>query len=59
MFHVVRDVLRDTTTRLICGQASKGDAWGDLDLVTKKYADAEKDPDVLERLREINRQMRP
>jgi len=59
MFHVVRDVQPKTTTRLMCGQASEGNAWGYLDLSTKAYVAAENDPEFVRWLRDINPHIRP
>lgn len=59
VFHVVRDVQPKTTTKLLCGQASEGNAWGYLDLSTKEYTEAEKDPSFLDWMRDINPHMRP
>ena len=58
VFHVVRDVQPKTTTKLLCGQASEGNAWGYLDLSTKEYVEAEKDSAFLEWLKEINPHIR-
>ncbi len=58
VFHVVRDVQPDTTTKLLCGQASKNNEWGYLDLATKEYYQAEKDLKFIDYLREINPHMR-
>ena len=58
IFHNVRDVQPKTTTKLLCGQASEGNAWGYLDLSTKEYFEAEKDPHFLEWLRDINPHVR-
>jgi len=59
VFHVVRDVQPKTVTRLLCGQASKDNIWGYLNIETKEYWDAEKDPTFIDMLREINPHMRP
>ncbi len=58
VFHVVRDVLPKTTTRLLCGQASPNNEWGYLDLTTKEYSEAERDPRFLEYLQAINPHLR-
>ena len=59
VFHVVRDVQPHTVTRLLCGQASPGNVWGYLDLESKAYSDAERDPNFLQWMREINPHLRP
>lgn len=59
VFHVVRDVQPKTVTRLLCGPATPGNVWGYLDLSSKEYVEAEKDPNFLDMLREINPHMRP
>jgi len=59
VFHVVRDIQPKTTTKLLCGQASEGNAWGYLDLSTKAYSQAENDPKFRDWLREINPHLRP
>ena len=59
IFHVVRDVQPKTTTKLLCGKASPNNEWGYLDLSTKEYFQAERDPNFIDYLREINPHMRP
>jgi hypothetical protein len=58
VFHVVYDVQPNTVTYLTCGKASDGNLWGYLDLSTKTYADAERDPNFLTFLQEINPHLR-
>lgn len=57
VFHVVYDVLKGTSTRLVCGQASEGNSWGYLDVNTGDYTEAEKDPAFFEKLKAINPHM--
>lgn len=58
VFHVVRDVLPKTVTQLLCGQVVKDNLWGYLNLTTKEYYDAPKDPEFVKALHAINPHMR-
>jgi hypothetical protein len=54
VYHVVVDVLPETVTHLVCGEASEGNTWGYLDLDTLEHVPATKDPDFFNQLVEIN-----
>lgn len=58
VYHVVVDVLPNTTTKLICGKANEGNSWGYLDLETLEHREAEKDPKFFDKLCAINPHMR-
>jgi hypothetical protein len=54
MFHVVTEVLPGTVTQMDCYEANEGNRWGYLDPTTGVYAEAEKEPDFMERLWKLN-----
>lgn len=54
VYHVIVDVLPETVTHLVCGEASEGNTWGYLDLDTLEHVPATKDPDFFNQLVEIN-----
>jgi hypothetical protein len=53
-YHIVKDVLPGTRTRMICGPATPGNAWGYLDPSTGRRYPAEKDPTFMERMIALN-----
>lgn len=58
-FHLVTSVLPRTLTQMTCLEATKGNAWGYLDIDTGLYIPAQKDPDFMERLYKLNPFLRP
>lgn len=46
-YHIVKDVLPGTRTRMICGPATPGNAWGYLDPKTGSLYPAAQDPTFL------------
>lgn len=59
VFHVVYDILPQTVTHLICGEASENNIWGYLDLETFQYFDAVRDPNFVNLIRAINPHLIP
>ena len=59
VYHVVRDVLPNTVTHLVCGQQSEGAVWGYLDIETGQIEPAPRDPNFLAELHAINPHLRP
>ena len=58
VFHVVYDVVKGTSTKLVCGKASENNSWGYLNIKDGSYTEAEKDPDFFAKLQAINPHMR-
>jgi quercetin dioxygenase-like cupin family protein len=58
VYHRVTDVLPGTVTRMTCGTAAQGNAWGYLDIVSGKVSSSE-DPMFVENLRALNPHLRP
>ncbi len=60
IYHIVVDVLPQTTTRLECGPASAGNAWGYLDKTAAQHIPFQEiDPTFVQRFRAINPHLRP
>lgn len=55
IFHAVTEVLPNTVTRMVCGQANPEQEWGYLDIKTGVYTRANKDPNFMARLKANNR----
>lgn len=53
-YHIVKDVLPGTRTRMTCGKATPGNAWGYLDLTTGLEYRAAPDPSFMERMLALN-----
>lgn len=58
VFHVVRDVLPGTRTRLKCGPAAANNEWGYLNTSTGKYTRAPKDEAFINALLNLNPHLR-
>lgn len=53
-YHTVIDVLPGTRTRMECGEATPGNAWGYLDIKTGRTYAAEPDPTFMARMLKLN-----
>lgn len=60
-YHIVKDVLPGTRTKMICGPATPGNAWGYLDPVTGREYPWNESPDhgFMERMYALNPWRRP
>jgi hypothetical protein len=58
IYHRVTDVLPGTVTRMTCGSAASGNAWGYLDIVSGDISTSD-DPMFVANLRAINPHLRP
>jgi hypothetical protein len=53
-YHLVKDILPGTRTRMLCGQANPGNAWGYLDPKNGREYPAEPDPSFMARMVALN-----
>ncbi len=58
-YHIVKDVLPGTRTRMTCGQATPGNIWGYLIPATGELYTATPDPSFMERMYALNPWRRP
>lgn len=60
-YHIVKDVLPGTRTKMTCGRATPGNTWGYLDPATGREYPATQDPSFIERMLRLNpwRRSRP
>jgi hypothetical protein len=58
IYHRVTDVMPGTVTRMTCGSATSGNAWGYLDIASGEIATSD-DPTFVTNLRAINPHLRP
>ena len=56
-YHVVVAIEPNTTTRMVCGPATPGNAWGYLDIATGQHYPAKPEPYFMDRMKRLNRWM--